>query len=122
MNLSPVLAGLLSSHGHDVVHWSEVGDYRATDVTILAWAREQERVLVTHDLDFGAVLADTEAVGPSVIQIRVQDLLAPETAEAIASAIEVASPAIRRGAIVTIHEDRSRIRILPLRSRLSNEG
>ncbi len=49
MNLSPVLARLLSSHGHDVVHWSEVGDYRATDVTILAWASEQGRVLVTHD-------------------------------------------------------------------------
>ena len=122
MNLSPVLAGLLSSHGHDVVHWSEVGDSRATDVTILAWARERERVLVTHDLDFGAMLAGTEAVGPSVIQIRVQDLLAPESAETIASAIDAASPAIRRGAIVTIHEDRSRIRILPLRSRSSNEG
>jgi predicted nuclease of predicted toxin-antitoxin system len=122
MNLSPVLARLLSSHGHDVVHWSEVGDSRATDVTILAWASEQGRVLVTHDLDFGAVLADTEALGPSVIQIRVQDLLAPETAGTIASTIEVASPAIRRGAIVTIHEDRSRIRILPLRTRSSNEG
>jgi predicted nuclease of predicted toxin-antitoxin system len=34
MNLSPVLARPLSSHGHDVVHRSEVGDYRATDVTI----------------------------------------------------------------------------------------
>lgn len=122
MNLSPVVARLLSSHGHDVVHWSEVGDYRATDVTILAWASEQGRVLVTHDLDFGAVLADTEASGPSVIQIRVQDLLAPETTETIASAIDVASPAIQRGAIVTIHEDRSRIRILPLRRRASNEG
>ncbi len=122
MNLSPVLARLLSSHRHDVVHWSEVGDCRATDVTILAWAREQGRVLVTHDLDFGAVLADTEAVGPSVIQIRVQDLLAPQTAETIASAIEVARPAILRGAIVTIHEDRSRIRILPLGARSSNEG
>jgi predicted nuclease of predicted toxin-antitoxin system len=122
MNLSPVLARLLSSHGHDVVHWSEVGDYRATDVTILAWASEQGRVLVTHDLDFGAMLADTDASGPSVIQIRVQDLLAPETAETIASAIDVASPAIQRGAIVTIHEDRSRIRILLLRRRSSNEG
>ena len=122
MNLSPVLARLLSSHGHDVVHWSEVGDYRATDVTILAWASEHGRVLVTHDLDFGAVLADTEASGPSVIQIRVQDLLAPETAETIASAIDVASPAIQRGAIVTIHEDRSRIRILPLLRRSSNDG
>ena len=122
MNLSPTLAGLLSSHGHDVVHWAEVGDYRATDVAILTWARAHGRVLVTHDLDFGAILADTEAVGPSVIQIRVQDLLAPEAAETIVNAVEVASPAILRGAIVTIHEDRSRIRILPLRSRSSNEG
>ncbi len=119
MNLSPVLASPLSSLGHDVVHWSEVGDYRATDVTILAWAREHDRVLVTHDLDFGAMLADTEATGPSVIQIRVQDLLAPETVEALANAIEVAVPALTRGAIVTIHDDRSRIRILPLRPRHS---
>jgi predicted nuclease of predicted toxin-antitoxin system len=122
MNLSPALAGLLSSLGHDVVHWSEVGDYRATDVVIMAWAKAHERVLVTHDLDFGAMLADTEATGPSVIQIRVQDLLAPETVESVVNAIEVASPALARGAIVTIHEDRSRIRILPLRSRSSNEG
>jgi len=119
MNLSPALAKLLSSHGHDVVHWSDAGDDRAADVTILAWAREQGRVLVTHDLDFGAVLADTEAVGPSVIQIPAQDLLDPETARMIASAIEVAAPALTRGAIVTIHDDRSRIRILPLRPRHS---
>ncbi|MDO8835072.1 MAG: DUF5615 family PIN-like protein [Vicinamibacterales bacterium] len=117
MNLSPTLADLLSSSGHDVVHWAEIGDYRAPDVAILAWAREHHRVLVTHDLDFGAMLADTEATGPSVIQLRVQDLLAPETVEALANAIEAAAPALTRGAIVTIHEDRSRIRILPLRPR-----
>ena len=34
MNLSPALAGLLSNSGHEVVHWSEIGNYRAPDVTI----------------------------------------------------------------------------------------
>ena len=106
---------MLIAQGHDVVHWSEVGDHRAADVTILTWAKATGRVLVTHDLDFGAMLADTEAVGPSVIQIREQDLLAPETAEAIVKAIHVAGPALMQGALVTIREDRSRIRILPLR-------
>ena len=122
MNLSPTLAGLLSDSGHDVVHWAEIGDHRAPDVSILAWAREHHRVLVTHDLDFGAMLADTEATGSSVIQLRVQDLLAPETIESIVHTIKVAGPAIASGAIVTIHEDRSRIRILPLRSRSSSES
>ena len=60
MNLSPALAGLLADSGHDVVHWSEIGNYRAPDVAILAWAREHDQVLVTHDLDFGAMLAYTQ--------------------------------------------------------------
>jgi predicted nuclease of predicted toxin-antitoxin system len=119
MNLSPALAGLLSNSGHDVVHGSQIGNHRAPDAAILAWAREHDRVLVTHDLDFGAMLADTETTGPSVIRLRVQDLLAPETVEALAKTIEVAAPALTRGAIVAIHDDRSRIRILPLRPRHS---
>lgn len=121
MNLSPALTVTIAAHGHDVLHWSQVGDQRATDLTILSWAREHGRVLVTHDLDFAAILADTDAAGPSVIQVREQDLLASETAGAIVRAITAAAPALARGAIVTIHEDRSRIRILPLRTRTSNE-
>lgn len=121
MNLSPALAAMISQHGHDVLHWSEVGDQRAPDLTILRWAREHGRVLVTHDLDFAAILADTDATAPSVIQVREQDLLASETAGAIVRAITAAAPALARGAIVTIHEDRSRIRILPLRARASNQ-
>jgi predicted nuclease of predicted toxin-antitoxin system len=106
----------LAGYGHDVVHWSEVGDHRATDVAILHWAGEHGRVLVTHDLDFAAILAGTDAPGPSVLQIRDQDLLSGDCVDAIADAIRKAAPALETGAIVTIHEDRSRIRILPLRS------
>lgn len=121
MNLSPALSAMIARHGHDVLHWSQVGGQRATDLTILRWAREHGRVLVTHDLDFAAILADTDATAPSVIQVREQDLLAPETAGVIVRAIAAAAPALARGAIVTIHEDRARIRVLPLRSRDSSE-
>jgi predicted nuclease of predicted toxin-antitoxin system len=121
MNLSPALGALISQYGHEVRHWSEVGDQRASDLTILRWAREHDHVLVTHDLDFAAILAETDATAPSVIQVRAQDLLAPETAAAIAGAAATAVPALGRGAIVTIHEDRSCIRILPLRVRTSNQ-
>lgn len=122
MNLSPGLAAVLSAAGHDVVHWADVGDFRAPDTAILRWADTNQRVLVTHDLDFGAILASADAISPSVIQIRAQDLMAPETAAAITSAITVAGPALLRGAVVTIHDDRSRIRILPLRSTRPDEA
>ena len=116
MNLSPALAAAIARHGHDVLHWSDVGDQRAPDLVILRWAREHDRVLVTHDLDFAAILATTDATSPSVIQVREQDLLATATADAIVGAIRTAAPALARGAVVTIHDDRSRIRILPLRA------
>lgn len=116
MNVSPDLAPDIAALGHDVVHWSHVGDPRATDVSILSWAREHGRVLVTHDLDFAAILATSEATGPSVVQIRQQDLLSPELVRLLVDAITIAAPALSSGAVVTIHEDRSRIRILPLGS------
>jgi predicted nuclease of predicted toxin-antitoxin system len=114
MNLSPDLAPGIAAYGHDVVHWSHIGDHRATDVSILSWAREHGRVLVTHDLDFAAILAATEVTGPSVLQIRQQDLLAADVVRLVVNAITTATPALDIGAVVTIQEDRSRIRILPL--------
>jgi len=35
MNLSPQLCPRLRPDGHDVIHWSEVGDPRASDETLM---------------------------------------------------------------------------------------
>jgi predicted nuclease of predicted toxin-antitoxin system len=67
MNLAPDWCGVLGREGFDAVHWSAVGDGRATDAIVMAWARANGRVVVTHDLDFGALLAATGAEGPSVV-------------------------------------------------------
>jgi predicted nuclease of predicted toxin-antitoxin system len=55
-------------------HWSLVGDPRAKDSVVMAWALEDGHVLFTHDLEFGTLLALTRANGPSVIQVRAQDV------------------------------------------------
>jgi predicted nuclease of predicted toxin-antitoxin system len=114
MNISPDLVPGIAAHGHDVVHWSRVGDPRATDASILRWARDERRTLITHDLDFAAILASTGATKPSVMQIRQQDLLSDDTVRLLVNAIELSTPALEAGAVVTIHADRSRIRVLPL--------
>ncbi len=75
MNLSPDWIDVLTEEGWETVHWATVGAHRATDETIMTWAREHGYVVVTHDLDFAALLAATRAVGPSVIQMRAQDVL-----------------------------------------------
>jgi predicted nuclease of predicted toxin-antitoxin system len=55
MNLPPSLTMTLRSAGFTAVHWSEIGDPRAADATVLDWARANGHVLVTHYLDFGAL-------------------------------------------------------------------
>ena len=50
MNLSPDWIDVLTAEGWEAVHWSTVGTHRATDESIMAWAREQGFVVVTHDL------------------------------------------------------------------------
>ncbi len=68
MNLSPQWVRWFEHRGWPALHWSAAGDPRATDREILAWARENQRILLTHDLDFNAVLASSSADSPSVIQ------------------------------------------------------
>ena len=75
MNLSPQLCPFLAAERWTVVHWSSIGDPRAPDSVLLTWAKDNGYVVVTHDLDFGAILAATRATGPSVLQVRTQDVL-----------------------------------------------
>lgn len=57
VNLSPKWAPVLRELGWPAVHWSDIGDPRASDESIMAWAREHDHAVFTHDLDFGAMLA-----------------------------------------------------------------
>ena len=70
MNLPPSWVEFLSQYGIEAVHWSTVDDTRASDAEIMRWAVAKGHVIFTHDLDFSTLLSVTEAVGPSVIQLR----------------------------------------------------
>ena len=114
MNLSPSWVERLVRHGFDAVHWSTIGAATAPDVEILAWANEHEFVLITNDLDFSAILASAGAP-PSVVQIRTQDLLSDEAVSTVARALEVHREDIERGALLSIDEGGTRVRMLPLK-------
>lgn len=115
MNLSPDWVPVLSDAGYDTVHWSTIGDPRASDKTIMAWAAANGYIVFTHDLDFGAILATTQAETPSVIQIRSQDILPDTAANLVLSALKQFVVELTRGALITIDTTKSRARILPIR-------
>jgi predicted nuclease of predicted toxin-antitoxin system len=68
MNLSPLWVEFLAASGFESIHWSKVGDPAAPDCVIMDYAAANGLVIFTHDLDFGALLADRKSRQPSVIQ------------------------------------------------------
>jgi predicted nuclease of predicted toxin-antitoxin system len=114
MNLSVEWLTELAQHGWAAVHWSTVGDPRADDSVIMAWALANGHVVFTHDLDFGTALALTHATGPSVLQVRGQNVLPEDIGPVVIAALRQHDAALAAGALVVVDVKKSRVRVLPL--------
>ena len=78
------------------------------------FARANSYVVLTHDLDFGAILAATHGKKPSVVQIRSEDVSPDMIGKLVVAAIQQMVVDLERGALLTVNPKRIRIRILPL--------
>jgi predicted nuclease of predicted toxin-antitoxin system len=114
MNLSVEWVAELAAHGWSAVHWSTVGDLRADDAAIMAWALTNRHVVFTHDLDFGTMLALTHASGPSVLQVRGQNVLPEDIGPVVIAALRQHDAALAAGALVVVDLKKSRVRVLSL--------
>ncbi|KOR29240.1 hypothetical protein TI03_02810, partial [Achromatium sp. WMS1] len=100
-----------------IVHWREIGDIRAEDTEIMEWARQNQFVVFTHDLDFvGTLLYSTNARKPSVIQLRMENIVPSIAGNFVIAALAQVAKELEKGALVTIEPRRHRIRLLPLRA------
>lgn len=115
MNLPPAWCTVLRGVGHDAVHWSEVGAMSAPDEEILGWAAERGYVVFTHDLDFSTMLAASRQSRPSVMQMRVNDVLPEAQSGTVLTAVAQFQRELEAGALVTIEPARARVRVLPLK-------
>ena len=114
-NRSPRLAESLRHAGHDAVHTSELGLQQAEDDELLALADDQQRVVVSGDTDFGALLALTKSRSPSVILFRARNVPKAEDQSAmILGYLDNISEDLEHGSVIVISDDRIRVRRLPL--------
>ncbi|MCL2711641.1 MAG: DUF5615 family PIN-like protein [Planctomycetaceae bacterium] len=114
MNLSPRLTTVFRESGYESVHWTDVGSSTACDRDIVRWASENGWIIITNDLDFGAILALEGLRLPSVIQIRRLGLFPDAVFPILDRVIQQFAAELESGAIVVIDEKRMRVRLLPL--------
>ena len=114
MYLSPNWADFLAASGLESEHWSKIGPANATDSEITAFAKAHDMVVLTHDLDFSAILAASRGAKPSVIQIRAENISVKAIGNAVIGALNQMAAELEHGALLTIDPKRTRLRLLPL--------
>jgi predicted nuclease of predicted toxin-antitoxin system len=106
------------SHRKGTTQWRspEVGLTDAPDIEIVDYAVNDDRIVVSHDTDFGAMLAFRGLNRPSFILFRSSDPITPDEQTAlIISNLDTFASELERGAIAVFARGRLRVRRLPIR-------
>ncbi len=114
MNIHRDMVAPLKKRGHVCRHVGDIGMARAKDVEIVAEARKTGETIVTHDLDYGHLLAFSGESAPSVIILRLRDLHTDEIVSRLDAVWKEIESPLMDGAIVSLSDKSLRIRNLPI--------
>lgn len=115
MNISPKTVEYLRHREWDIIRVSTALPMNASDQEILEFALAEDRIVVTQDLDFSALLALGGYERPSLVTLRLT-VSDPETVtQRILEVLPSIEQTLREGCAVTIGDVTMRIRKLPIR-------
>lgn len=114
MGISPQTAAALRELGHDAVHLHDQNLDRLQDPDILNKAQREGRIVLTHDLDFGDLLAASRMQLPSVIIFRLRNMRPERVEHYLKEIIIQHGDELEKGAIISVTEGQVRIRALPI--------
>jgi predicted nuclease of predicted toxin-antitoxin system len=116
MGVSRQVVEWLHSQGHDAVHLRDEGLQRLPNGEIFQKAADEQRIVLTFDLDFGEILAGCGGQIVSVIVFRLRNARGPFVIQRLADVLNSSSAELSQGAIVIVEDGRHRVRLLPIGS------
>lgn len=114
MGLAQSSAAYLRKKGFDAIHLRDEELQRLEDEDIIEKARAEERVILTHDLDFGRLIALSQGQFPSVITLRLDNMRPTFVNHYLDQVLAQSSSELEAGALVSVNERAIRVRTLPI--------
>ena len=114
MGISPNTVAMLRGLGYDALHLHEQGLDRLQDSLILQKARDEGRILLTHDLDFGELIAASGARLPTIVVFRLRNMGPEKVNRYLDGILNQHGEALKQGAIISVTEGQIRVRLLPI--------
>ncbi|HNQ93179.1 MAG: DUF5615 family PIN-like protein [Anaerolineales bacterium] len=115
MPASPDLVAWLQERGHETVHAKNINLETASDSIIMNRAATEERIVITANLDFGTLLAQSKRDTPGVILFRGGNYSEAEMRELVARVLETVKPDALKRSIAIVDKRRIRVTRLPLK-------
>jgi predicted nuclease of predicted toxin-antitoxin system len=114
MDLSPLTVSQLKEKGWEIIRVSEVMDVRTDDIVILNYARQNNQVVITSDLDFSELLAVNGLDSPSVINLRLENMHPDFVTQRIIDIVSQLEDELKKGIVVSVDDISARFRNLPI--------
>ncbi|MGB2926642.1 MAG: DUF5615 family PIN-like protein [Limnothrix sp.] len=70
VHISPKTIAALTDQGYDIIRCTDILPANAPDIEILEFARTEDRIVLTQDLDFSMLVAINNYDQPSLITLR----------------------------------------------------
>lgn len=114
MGISQTVVRALRELGHEATHLAETGQQRLPDIEVIERARQENRIILTHDLDFSRLLSLGDDAKPSAITFRLSDMRPGNVMAHLLPALELFMTELENGALVTVSDQASRCKSLPI--------
>ena len=114
MGVSPRTVEWLKLQGHNAKRLNEEGLEKLPDPLVMAKALAENRILLTMDLGFGALLAMSQQQFPSIVIFRLSNETSKVVNGRMAEVLELFKAELESGVIISVSDDAIRVRQLPL--------
>jgi predicted nuclease of predicted toxin-antitoxin system len=115
VHISPKTVADLQKQGYEIMRSSEVLPANAPDINILEFARTENWVVLTQDLDFSMLVALSRYSQPSLITLRLSSAKPDIVTQKLLDILPQIEEALQEGSAITIQDESIRIRKLPVR-------
>ena len=114
IHISPLTVRALQNKGYDVVRITDKLPATASDKEIIQLAHQEKTVIITQDLDFSAIIAQSGLDGPSVVSLRVANAKPDIITRILITVLPLIEADLIEGAIISIDEKEYRVKKLPV--------
>ncbi|OGW37566.1 MAG: hypothetical protein A2Y97_00605 [Nitrospirae bacterium RBG_13_39_12] len=114
IHISPLTVKELQKKGYDIIRVTDKLPATSLDKEIIQLSYQEKAVIITQDLDFSAIIAQSGLNGPSVISLRVANAKPDIIIRILITVLPLIEAELREGAIVSIDEKEYRIKKLPV--------